>query len=72
MQEQAIAHFGELAICGMTAVKMTSEHLNGMLDLLLEIPRDVVAVSNVPDAGKRHTSSKGLCEAGQPAHILRY
>ncbi len=42
-------------------------YLNGVLDLLLEVAGDVVAVSNVPDARQRHTGSEGLCEAGQPA-----
>ncbi len=42
-------------------------YLNGVLDLLLEVPWDVVAVSNVPDPRQRHTGSEGLCEAGQPA-----
>ncbi len=42
-------------------------HLNGVLDLLLEVAGDVIAVSNVPDARQRHTGSEGLCEAGQPA-----
>lgn len=41
-------------------------HLNGVLDLLLEVTGDVVAVRNVPDARQRHTGSEGLCEAGQP------
>lgn len=41
-------------------------HLNGVLDLLLEVARDVVAVSNVPDPRQRHTGSKGLREARQP------
>ena len=42
-------------------------HLDGVLDFLLEVPGDVVAVSDVPDARQRHTGSEGLCEAGQPA-----
>lgn len=43
-------------------------YLNGVLDLLLEVMRNVVAVSNVTDAGQRHTGGESLCEAWQPAH----
>ncbi len=46
---------------------MHGQYLDGVLDLLLEIPRDVIAVCNVSDARQRHTGCEGLCETGQPA-----
>lgn len=42
-------------------------HLEGVLDLLLQVLGDVIAVSNVPDARQWHAGSERLREAGQPA-----
>ena len=46
---------------------MEQTHLDGVLDLLLEVLGDVIAVSNVPDACQWHTGSESLREAWQPA-----
>lgn len=47
---------------------MRRTYLDGVLDLLLQVLGDVIAVSNVPDARQRNTGSEGLGEAWQPAH----
>lgn len=46
---------------------MGRTYLEGVLDLLLQVLGDVIAMSNVPDARQGHTGSKRLREAGQPA-----
>ena len=48
-----------------------SRHLDSMLQLLLEIVRDVIAVGNVPDARQRYTGHESFREAWEPAHRNR-
>ena len=46
-------------------------YLNRVLELLLEVMGNVVAVGNVPDARQRHTGREGLCKAWQPMYTNR-
>ena len=45
-------------------------YLDGVLELLLEVMWNVIAVCNVPDAGQRHAGCEGFCEAWQPAETF--
>ena len=44
-------------------------YLDGVLELLLEVMGDVIAVGNVPDARQRHTGCESLSKAWQPVQI---
>ena len=42
-------------------------YLDCMLELCFEVVRNVIAVSNVSDAGQGHTGGEGFSKAWQPA-----